>query len=627
MTVGFAADPLEIERRLVVQIKPRACESLAGLIFSASYANSLGRTKVILGEIDLELAHPGTIGQYMSGKETRLAHHLGCDPEAIIDRTHPYVDDDKTIVRWGNGTMRRSDLILDRRRIAPGALCRSEHHRSAWSCRHLPFDSSTRELLVDRCAECSAILRWNTARGLGTCEHCGTPVSPASRPRLSKRLAASYRGFADLMSIDKEIRERARAVLAPALAALPQPHLLDLIMGIGLVTAETPEAPGRRRIATLDPYERATVSARGYELLRNWPSSLQHAVMDRRDALLQEGRERELISALKRLTDCRSVPAAVSATILNALPETRLGSRRMLGALSGGILLASEIAKKAGVSMAEVALLRDHKVLPHSFTSDGPRRGAQFEEDAAVAFIKAWRSSISIPTIARSLGAPHYAAHQLLILRELTREQNAGVTFLDPLPRIEGEQWAGWMEGLTSKQDFGDLGRTITLRSAMRRHGGGFKDWGGVLLDLHNGLIAFRMIENQDAPLSSRILVRADERIGACISDDRNAASLLELCPYVSQSDACDILNLDPLQIRPLSSEGILRFERRGKGLATRTSAVLRYAECMIAASEIGFRLGVRNDAVHARLSGSLGLSRVPGGWSRNEVERLWAST
>lgn len=198
---------------------------------------------------------------------------------------------------------------------------------------------------------------------------------------------------------------------------------------------------------------------------------------------------------------------------------------------------------------------------------------------------------------------------------------------MDPLPRIEGDKWAAWMEGLTSQQDFGDLGRTITLRSAMRRHGGGLKDWGGVLRDLHNGLIAFRMIETHGAPLSSRILVRADERFGACISNDTHAASLLELCPYVSQSDACDILNLDPLQIRPLSSEGILSFERRGKGLATCTSSVLRYAECMIAASEIGYRLGVRSDAVHARISGSLGISRVPGGWPRSEVERLWAST
>lgn len=626
MTVGFASDPFEIERQLVVQIKPRVGESLAGLIFSASCANSLGRTKVILGEIDLELGHPGTIGQYMSGKETRLAHHLGCDPRAIIERTHPYVDDRKTIVRWGNGTMRRTDLILDRRRIAPGALCRSEHHRSAWSCRHLPFDPSTRELLVDRCSECNAVLRWNTARGLGTCEHCGAPVTPASLPRLSKHLAASYRGFADLMSIDRDIRERARARLAPALATLSQPHLLDLIMGIGLVTAESPEAPGRKRIATLDPYERATVSARGYELLRDWPFFLQQAVMGRRDALLQEGRERELITALKRLTDCRSVPAAVSATIRNALPETRLDSRRMLGSLSGAILLASEIAKKAGVSMAEVALLRDHKVLPHSFTSDGPRRGAQFEEEAAVAFIKAWRSSIAIPTIARSLGVPHYAAYQLLMLGELEREQNQGVTSLDSLPRIDGERWADWLKGITNQQILGDLGRTITLRSAMRRNGGGFKDWGGVLRDLHKGLIAFRMIEDQGAPLSSRILVCADERIGACISNDRYVASLLQLCPYINQSDACDILNLDPLQIRPLSSEGILSFERRGKGQATTTSCVLRYAECMIAASEIGFRLGVRSDAVHARISGSLGIARIPGGWPRSEVERLWAS-
>jgi len=321
------------------------------------------------------------------------------------------------------------------------------------------------------------------------------------------------------------------------------------------------------------------------------------------------------------------VPAAVSATILNALPETRLDSRRMLGSLSGGILLASEIAKKAGVSMAEVALLRDHRVLPHSFTSDGPRRGAQFEEDAGAAFIKAWRSSIAIPPVASSLGVPHYAVHQLLILGELAHEQDAGVTFLDPLPRIEGEKWAVWIEGLTSQQDFGDLGRTITLRSAMRRHGGGLKDWGGVLRDIRNGLIAFRITENQGDPLSSRILVRASERIGACIRDERYTASLLERCPYVSQSDACDILNLDPLQIRPLISEGILTFERRGKGLATGTSAVLRYAERTIAAPEIGFRLGVRNDAVHARLSGSLGISRVPGGWPRNEVERLWAST
>lgn len=618
------ANLLHVKQRLVLPVNPKPGESLVGLIISATHANGLGRPKFILSKIGVQLAHIGTIGQYLREREAHLAWHLGCDLNEIVMRSHPYVDAEETLVRWGDGLMRRTDLVLDRRRIAPGALGRSDYHRAAWQCRHLPFDPSTLELLVDRCTTCSTVLRWNVTRGIDTCEHCRNPVNASSIPRLDGRLAKSYRGFAGLISIESSIRDRSRAHLTPVLADLPQPLLLDLILGIGLVAGSQPKLLGRRTFANLNPHQRATASVLGYELTRNWPYAMQGAISSMSDAAVNQGTANTFVNALKGMISERSMPSRVAQLMREVLPEVALGSRRMVGAFAGGVVLASEISKSAGIRMAQVAHLKETGVLPYFLASGCQRQNTQFNQTEALAFIKAWRSSQTIAQVASALGIPHYAVWQLLWNEELKPEANVGVKCLDKLPRIGGNHWAIWLDKLKSKAGAQIPANAITLHVAMRRCGGGFKNWSGALQMLRLGCIPFWWKDaGTSAGIAKHIFVGDEVTFGERIQDLQLESKLLITCPLVNQADACDILNLDPLQIRALVKNDILAFEKSGKGLTTSTQDVLSYAKRTIAASELGHLLGVRNDAAHARISARAPVKRVPGGWPRTEVETL----
>lgn len=611
-------------QRLVVSAKPRPGESLVGLIVSATHANGLGRPRFILSKIGVELAHIGTIGQYVVGREQALADHLGCEVDDVSIRAHPYVDAEQSLVRWGDATMRRTDLILDRRRIAPGALGRSDHHRAAWQCRHLPFDPSTFELIVDRCGSCATVLRWNVIRGIGACEHCRMPVAPARLPRLDRRWANDYRRFAELLSIDSQIRDRSRSQLVPVLANLQRPHLLDLILGLGLLTGDKPKAPGRRSFVHLDPYEQASASARGYSLLHDWPHKMQRTVSSISNAAVREGSANRVVTALKAMISERSVPIEVAHLMREALPEAAVGSRRMIGALSGGVMLASEISKKAGIKMAQVTRLAKAGMLPHAVISGRQRQNIQYEQAAANSFIEAWRSSLTMAQAASVLGVPHYAVWQLLWDKGLTSETNPGVQYLDPNTRLDGKLWAIWLDDLKSRSAGHTPNAAISLYTAMRQCGGGFKNWNKAFRQIRSGKIPFWHDHASEAPgITKRLFVSGEFKFGERVQDELQESKLLDVCPVVNQADACDILNLDPLQIRPLVINDILAFEKQGKGLCALTHDVLCYAKRTIAASELGYRLGVRNDAVHARLSTLGAVERVPGGWRRAEVEAL----
>ncbi len=86
----------------------------------------------------------------------------------------------------------------------------------------------------------------------------------------------------------------------------------------------------------------------------------------------------------------------------------------------------------------------------------------------------------------------------------------------------------------------------------------------------------------------------------------------------MSQRDACELLNLDNLTIRPLVASGALSFHRHGRALRVSKAEVIAAAGRVIAASEIAPLLGVRNDAVRSSLRKGLGVPEVEGGWSRS---------
>lgn len=161
------------------------------MVASATRANVVASSKVILNEAGLVLAHPGTVGQELGNRAPALATVLGTSLHEIEERLHPYVgkDDGGPLVRFEAGTLRRSDLILERRRISPVSLATATHHRAAWLVRHLPYCQESLEPLVAACPNCRETLRWSGAWGIGISERCRGPVG--ARPTASRRTTST----------------------------------------------------------------------------------------------------------------------------------------------------------------------------------------------------------------------------------------------------------------------------------------------------------------------------------------------------------------------------------------------------------------------------------------------------
>lgn len=619
-----ADDQLPPVRPLVVAVVPFADEGLSSLVSRSTRANVLGSTQIILREVGLALAHPGTVGQELGDRGPRLAAKIGCTPEEVAARTHAYVDGRTGgVVRFGDGTLRRSDLILDRRRLSPAALSRASYGRAAWQCRHLPYDPETLELLIDACPHCGEHLRWSRAWGIEVCEGCRQDVLAAEPPRLDPALGEAYRAFAALISIVSKDRVATRATLAPELAALPQPALLDLIVGLGLALGPGHVAAGRRTITALQPAELAAAACRGMGLIETWPDRLRSAVVDARRALEVAGSPAPLLRALRSLGDARAFTAEQAAVVRRALPEAFEDARRALGAMEAPVVLARDITRMAGISSSDVARLRDHDLLEASAPSGRLRRHAQFRLDQAAELAERRRSSVPITRLERWLGLPRYAAEQLMALGEVGWEDHPGVVLLDPVPRVTTASLESLERRLCEAVRNGPApAGAIPIWAAARRAGGAPKAWGRILSAIASGDLAVHATGRGDGrPFARRVAVDPADLAafppGSCLAEPPAG---LTRSTAVSQADACELLNLDALQIRPVIETGVISFEARGKALTAPLDQVLSHAAAMIPAAEIGPMLGVRHDHVPRIMRSLPAVRELPGGWSRPDV-------
>ena len=628
---GTSHDQLAPVRPLVVPVAPMDDdESMASLLARATRRNVLGTTQIILREVGLTLAHPGTVGQEIGDLVPRLAGKIGCAPEAIAARTHEYLGSGASgLVRFGDGTMRRSDLILDRRRLSPAALRRAPYARAAWQCRHLPYDPETLELLIDVCPHCGDGLRWSRAWGVEVCEHCRNDVFAAEPLRLDADKGGAYRAFASLISIASAERAAARASLSPALATLPQPALLDLILGIGLALGPDQIAAGRRAVARLSDAERADAACRGIGLVGDWPNRLRAAVVGAWRAAEPLGTGGTLLLALRALGDARAFSNEQSAAIRAALPEAFEDKRRALGAIEAPVVLARDITRMAGISSSDVGRLRDGAVLEASARSGLVRRHAQFRLDQAAELATKRRSSVPVTRVEQWLGLPRYAVEQLIALGELEWESHPGIVLLDAVPRVTAASLDAFRVRLSGAiREMPAHAGAASLWAASRRVGGAPKAWGPILAAIAIGNVVVHKVDQAAArPFARRVTIDPTDLNrfppGSFATEPPPGFPLAD---RASQADACELLNLDPLQIRAVVKAGALRFERRGKALVAPLAEIMSHAAAMIPAAEIGPMLGVRHDSVPALMARIAPVPETPGGWSRTEAVAWLAS-
>jgi hypothetical protein len=445
--------------------------SLPGLVSASARLNVLGDVKSTLRSIGLSPANPGCIAANVVGRERELAARLGCPPSVVMAAATPILDaDDATILRWGDGAIRRANLETRLRRISPISLATSSHHRAAWCNRLLDHCPESLEMLVDRCSRCGRAQRWLAARGIGYCDERGCGPIAGMGSMLPSELAEGYRLFAALCSPIAAQRRVAMAGLAPELASLPPITLTELTLKVGLALEGTAMS-GRRAQTDLSPLERSRAASRGAAALLDWPLRLRREI---REELARRGigdgpARRDLRAGM--LAAGRSIRGRnqLLGVMSKALPEIHVEVGRSFAGLDGERLLGSAAALRLGISHVELRNFASTGMFSEEGVVDGSYRRALYDAAQIEQAAAAWRSSAPVEDLMRPTGLPRYACERIVGAGDIERESHPFALTLPGQPRLRRDALDQYLHSLQSACRSGEVPTgCIRLSAAMR---------------------------------------------------------------------------------------------------------------------------------------------------------------
>lgn len=598
--------------------------SLPGLVAASARLNVLGDVKSTLRSIGLAPARPGCISVTVAGREEALAARLGCAASVIEAASTPPVDPaDGTVVRWGDGAIRRIYLVTRVRRISPTALAISPHHRAAWSNVLLDYCPESLELLIDRCSRCGRTQRWLAAEGIDVCDEPGCGPIAEPRVELPLHLAEGYRRFAGICSPIPADRRTAVAGLAGELADLQSITLVDFAMKIGLALENTVSS-SHSGFTDLTPLERARAASRGAMALEEWPRRLRSEI---RTELQSRGigdgaARRQLRDRLRSAGRSIRGGAPLGGLMSRALPEIQVEIGRSFVGFDGPQVLGSVAARRLGISHSRLRDLSKAGILTEEAVLDGNYRRALYDAERVDAAADAWRRSLPVETLMRRLGLPRYACERIVGAGDVEHETHPFALGLPGQPRVRSASLDGYAAQIRSSCLRGPPpADAVKLDAAMRTVGGRLKPWRQVLDAVSHGALPAWNLE-RDGPLVPRIFVRPAEleRFAALDAEDGVEPHAFR-SGRMSQLDAMAVLNLGQIDGPRLAAAGLLRFERGRKSLLVGIDEVLDIASAHVATAEAAARLGQSPSAAWHRITRELGQPSSLAGWPRGSFD------
>ena len=629
-THNRGAAGLPLIRPLVIQTRPEDDESLPGLLATATQRNVLAVTRIILEEVGLKLPRPGLVGQELGALADRLALKIGCSPDEILPRVHPYINqqDNCSLVSWCDDQLRREDLILVKRRISPATLRTQEHHSAAWLLDLLPYCPRSFERLIDCCNSCGEALGWVAARGIGTCEHCRCKLEHPDGETLPEELRSGYGILDNLLSIVPGIRAAQLAAFPPKMRTLPLPDLLDLIFGLGRATVLEANDENYSRILPGKELLTATVLATGAELLVEWPHKIRAwlaAIAD--DPAFNHHRTLRLI---KRLGS-KAVSAEVAEIVREHLPELFTGGRSTLGSLAAPVMHPLAFMTAGGFTSLQYRHLRDGGHLGSTIKTGTVRPSVQFSKHIADDLIEAKRLSEPLTALAQALGLPRYAAEQLTCLGEVTHVDRPAFRTLEMPTRVATSSKLSFLENLLNVDGPAPAGAQ-SLVYLMRRFSGGEKPWGPVLQSL--GRRQFHYWLSPDAehtngkqrPIIRRLLVYPQEFQDQEFQPFQEPEfSDFPFEEHIPQQDALEVLGVKHAMLLAAAAAGEIEFTSGpGSSQVADRRTIRNLAIRYVSPLEISHRLGlVGNNLALRAMRKYPAVRRSQLGWLRKECDLL----
>ncbi len=603
--------------------------SLPGLIAASARLNVLGNVKPVLRSAGLPL-RPGYVGGLVVGHEAALAARLGCPQATIVAASTPPIDArDGAVVRWGDGAIKREWLDSRLRRVAPGSLRLSDHHRATWCNRLLGHCPETLESLVDRCARCGRDQRWLAAEGIGWCDRRGCGPLDAIGEPLPAELADDYRTFAGLCSPIPQEREMARASLAPVLAELPPATLIDFVFRLGLALQDSTSSP-RKALTDATPAERSRAAARGAAALTQWPLGLRAEV--RRELAVRgsangAARRRLRAGMLAAASMLPSDDAGAPSILLAALPEIQGEVGRSFIGIDGARLLGSDAAGRLGISHAALRRHADAGMFVAEGVVERGYRRALYDCSVIDEAASAWRRSDPIGRLIRALGLPRYACERIVGAGDVTRETHPFALTLADQPRTLTASADAYLSSLVEAcRHEAPPPNVVRLDAALKIVGGRLKPWRQVLDAVRKGQLAAWM-EDGSAPIARRIhVLPADIAHHVMRNADDCLLDGAFVSPSMSQVDAMTVLNLRQIDGPLLESAKLLRFDKGRRSLLIKVDEVLAIARGYVATPEAAARIGIGPAAAWHETSHVLGPPQSPAGWPRQRFDDWFAS-
>lgn len=605
---------------------PYEDESLLGLIARATREHVLEKTNIVLRRAGIRVLTPGAIFQSPAEDIERLANVLRCDEAALRDRTYNPIPSGwrHSPVRFGDVAVYREDLVLDRRRICPTTLQTSDHHRSTWMLGLLPYCPSSLELLVDECPNCpDKKLGWRRAWGIAICEWCGQRVPPSPVPPLSPQHVENYSLFANLMSIDREARNRALAQLPRQLRDLQPLTLLNCIIRFGAICCADPIFWLKRNaVKSLSPDRLVTVVTTGIAILKGWPTSLERWSQEEFVRLAPD------YKAIRKLR--LSILAMSRDNLLH--PQQKLFIRPVLPNLFKGLIhkitdseetvSGAEAARLAALEMSEVRALCDAEILPFGFAHGTTKVRKKLLKRQVQELGSCLRGAVHATALQTNLGLPLYAIEQLCCHGIIDQERHPGVLHLRPTLMAKAASCEALYSSLETGAQRGCSGAdTAQLGTAARRIGARMKPWAAIVAALLDGTLPYWLGSGPN--FARRIRVRRADMVRfdqvEFIESDYPEFSFSQ---NLVRRDADEILNFDANQSRELLKQKLIKFNRCGNGLRSDRTDVLMLARRVVSPGEISERSGRSSNSISGEMN-RLKVPRIAFGWDRQLVSNM----
>jgi hypothetical protein len=428
-------------RRLRFDLDLQPDESIPGALARGVADHHLEKLNIVLKEAGLFGKNAGLIQLASPEDIIAIAEVIRCDGRALTSGAgrrliEPGSRQLAHLVSFGDLAIPRSHLELRRRRISPLTLMKSAYHRTDWLIGMLPFCPFSLERLVDNCSLCETALGWVRTRGVDRCEECGEQVLPNSTDPIPADLAADYRLFASMISLDANTRTRAAAELPPRLSTLPAGDLVRLAVRCGLDCTDGIDDEARAwqtRASQLPAHKIARIVSRGANLLRTWPHGIEEWAADFAERS-GSGRAKDLRRRLKRIALGDSGFPAQTALLQEVFPAWAPANSRDQELRR---YTHTEVRQRVPNIGTHMVTLRSAGILPHIVLKNG-KEAPVYRYCAATVDELSTRAagSISQTAVEKTLQLPAYAIEQFCCVGLLEREKSDALQLMFKRPQL-----------------------------------------------------------------------------------------------------------------------------------------------------------------------------------------------